>query len=150
MSTLAFIVIFGSTVLAFWLAITRPRTALYVVIFLAPWQGLDVDLGLRLTAFQIFLGPLVVATLLRFARKGMKKSIPPGASALILFMVFGVVWSLLQIPFLPVPEEQIIGGALRSPEARAITQIIMYLFTISPVFLVPFILCRSEELLVAV
>lgn len=144
MSTLALLVIAGLVGFAFWLAFTRPRAALYVVIFLAPWQGLDVDLGLRVTAFQIFLAPLVVVKLFNFYLEG---AIPPGGTTFALFMAFAILWSLSQV--LVLPEAQVIGGVLRSTEVRALIQIVMFLFTISPLFLVPLIFRRQEELMSA-
>lgn len=135
--------------LATWLAIKRPKTALYVVIFLAPWEGLDIDVGLRLTAYQIILAPLVVAALLRLAHYEQAKRTLLVPTAMALFVLFAVVSSLLRIPFLPVPLAEVTGGALRAPEARAVTQIAMFVFTISPVLIAPLILRRPEQLMVA-
>ena len=147
MSVLAFVVIFGFASLALWVALMKPKISLYMVIFLAPWQGLDIDIGLRLTAYQIFLAAVVIATFIRIANNKIKKSVLPGESALYFFILYGIVLSLIQMISLPIPDEQITGGLLRSPEFRAVIQIFMFLFTISPVFLVPWILRRPEELL---
>lgn len=129
---------------AFGLALTKPRAALYGVIFLAPWEGLDVDVGLRLSAYQVALAPLVLISLLRLGRRGAGRTVSLSTHVLTLFILYAIVRSLLQVPFLP--DAQVSGGVMRSPEVRAIIQIAMFLFVISPVFIVPLILKQPGEL----
>ena len=149
MSTSLIITLLILLSLATWLAFKRSTTALYVVIFLAPWEGLDIDVGLRLTAYQIFLAPLVLVMLLRLALRNSATHSPFVPNTLILFALFAALSSFLRIPFLPVPLVEVSGGALRGPEARAMIQIAMFVFVISPVLIAPFVLRRPEQLMVA-
>ena len=134
-------------VLATWLALARQRTALYCAFFFSAWGGLDMDIGVHLTAYQIFLAPLFIVTFFRsFIIRHSKIHITGGVS-LSIFMLFVIFWSLFQIPF--IPEQQVTGGIFRTPEIRSITQIVMFIFSVSPVILVPLILRNRNELIVA-
>jgi len=117
----------------FWLSFQRARLVLYAVVFLAPWQGLDVDVGLRITAYLAILAPLAVVTLLWVLERGALASQSTRASEyFFLFIAYAVIWSLFQLPFLPHAE--VAGGELRSPRLRAVMQIPMFLLTTSPAF----------------
>ena len=69
-----------------WLSVVNPRAALLTAIFLIPWGGLDVDVGLRITALQLALAPLCLVTLLRTTQPGWT---PPriAAGGLLLAMI---------------------------------------------------------------
>jgi len=132
----------------FWLSFQRARLVLYAVVFLAPWQGLDVDVGLRITAYLAILAPLAVVTLLWVLERGALASQSTRASEyFFLFIAYAVIWSLFQLPFLPHAE--VAGGELRSPRLRAVMQIPMFLLTISPALLVPHLLRQPFQLVTA-
>lgn len=121
-----------------WLALVDRQWALYLVVFLAPWHGLDLDVGLRVTAYQIALIPLILVTVSHMAVRGWKKYSSPGYIFLATFVVYAISRSLLAVPFLPAAD--ISGGFFRGPEVRAISQIVMFCFSLSPIFLLPDIL----------
>ena len=129
------------------MAVMRPRQALYLSVFLAPWHGVDLDFGLRLTVFQVFIFPLIVITVLRASYKGIRKSVYAGLVPLLYMVLYGALWSLVQIPFLP--ETQVIGGTFRTPVARAVIQIAMFIFMIAPLLVVPQILRSRNEIITA-
>lgn len=142
----AFALIFALAVISFWLSLQRPRLILYTAVFLVPWQGLDVDVGLRITAYLIVFTPLAVVTLLRVLEKGtLAFPLTRAYGYFLLFAVYAVVWSLFQLPFLPHAE--VAGGEFRSPVFRAVMQIPMFLVSISPVFLVPQLLRHPTQLI---
>lgn len=142
----AFALIFALAVISFWLSLQRPRLILYTAVFLAPWQGLDVDVGLRITAYLVVFTPLAVVTLLRVLEKGtLAFPLTRAYGYFLLFAVYAVVWSLFQLPFLPHAE--VAGGEFRSPVFRAVMQIPMFLVSISPVFLVPQLLRHPTQLI---
>ena len=126
-----------------FLSIRNPWRALLWSFALLPWFGLDMDIGLRITAFQLFVLPLVASYILR----GLPGLVPLGRMALPLvwFLTYAVLVSLAILPFLPEPE--IAGGALRSPTGRAVTQLIMLFFTVAPLF-VAARLCRHPDSLI--
>ncbi|MEY2884041.1 MAG: hypothetical protein RL490_1765 [Pseudomonadota bacterium] len=114
-------------------AARNPRAALLIVVFMAPWGGLDVDVGLRVTAYQVALAPLCLVMLLRSTQPGWS---PPrlAVGALFLAMIaHGVVWSLLQTAYIPIIRAG--DSPLRGPVIRAVIQIPLYLFNFSPVVL---------------
>jgi len=141
----ALALIFALTVISFWLSLQRPRLILYAAVFLAPWQGLDVDVGLRITAHLAVFTPLAVVTLLRVLEKGaLAFPLTRASGYFVLFAAYAVIWSLFQLPFLPHAE--VAGGELRSPVLRAAMQIPMFLVSISPTFLVPQLLRQPSQL----
>lgn len=125
----------------------RPRAVAYLVIFLAPWQGLSVDIGLSVSAFLVVLTACCVAMLLQEAVYRNVISNIPVTRSFIFFVMCAVLWSLVQIPFLP--DAEVVGGILRSPVYRALAQIFMFLLTISPVLVVPSVFSRENDLVVA-
>lgn len=129
------------------LAIISQKRALYAAIFLAPWEGLQADFGLHITLYQVVLAAIIIATLLRALYTGIYPSRLPGSLGLATFVFVAVVWSLAQLPFLP--ETQVAGGVMRGPLVRAVIQIGMFAFTLSPLFLIPAILKKPGELQVA-
>ena len=94
------------------LALRKPRAALFAAVFFIPWAGLDVDAGLRVTAYLVLITPLfVVSTLRGVLRRSKARKV--GLGVFWLVIAYAVVWSLVQVPFLP--ESAVAGGALRQP-----------------------------------
>lgn len=123
----------GFYLVAQWFALVRQKEALNLVVALSPWTGLEADIGLRVTAFQIALVALLVSTFVRKPR-GAGPAAGDASSPFLFFVGFAVCWSLSRIPFLP--DVEVGGGLLRSPELRAFSQLLMFLLTVSPVIAV--------------
>ena len=124
--------------------LSNPRFVLYTVVFLAPWMGLDMDIGLRITAYRVALAALVVVLFLLLANRRNKISfiiIKPNPWFWV-FIFYAVCLSLLQIIWLQTIEVE--GGALRSGQMRSIFQIIMFGLTISPILLIPYLVHKQE------
>ncbi len=132
-------VLFGMAIVLGW---NDSRRLLGLAVFFAPWSGLDADVGLRVTAYLI----VTVALLLLAMARAMRVRIRHLYLPLGLWLVIGyaVVWSLVQIHFLP--QVYVEGGFLRSPELRVVAQIGMFLITLSPIFVVPFTVRSYEDL----
>jgi hypothetical protein len=126
-----------AAILAFW----RPQTALRAMVFLLPWQGLDSDIGLRVTAAQLFLAPLAIRAIAE-VMAGRATILQRYAIPLVPFVIYSVLISIAQFPFLP--SAYVEGGALRSPEARALIQIAVFILTLTPALIVP-VYCRAME-----
>lgn len=140
----AILVVIVVLLLSFWIGVKNPKKVLYAAVFMAPWQGVDVDVGLRVTGFLVLISGLVGAVLALNIRRRMKKT-PIEKTGLILGILFyATVWSIAQIPFLE--SRELAGGVLRSAELRAISQILMFWLTVSPIFLVPAIIKNIEDL----
>jgi hypothetical protein len=122
---------------AFVLASRSLKNSLYAVVFLAPWYGLDLDIGLRITIFQIFMIPLFLKTFQRIISQKITKP-------LLIFLFYCIVWSLGQFLFLP--DLEVSGGSLRSPELRSFVQIFMLLLTIAPFIAAQKIIKTRREL----
>ncbi len=130
-----------------WLSVVNPRAAYMVVVFFLPWGGLVVDVGLWVSMWQAALAPLIIVTFLRAAQPGW---VPPRIShfgLLMILVLHAIIWSLLQIGIIPVLSVE--GGALRGPTARAIAQIIVYLFSLSPAIIGALLLRTTADVLQA-
>ncbi len=127
------------------LVVLNPRRSLLVAVWLIPWTGLYVDIGLQVSAYQLVLAPLLLVTILRLAQPGLRPLPVAAGGLLALFLLYVVIASLLQIGYLP--GLRIEGGGLRGPTARAAVQIIMFLFGISPALLVPVILRTGTDII---
>ncbi len=136
-------IVLGLLAFSAFLAIRAPFRALVAAVFFAPWAGFDVDVGLRVTAYLIFLAPLVGVFLLSVIKGRHAREALGSLGLLWLVIVYAVLWSLAQIPFLP--EAAVAGGALRSPELRAVVQIVMFFIMIAPVFLVPWLVRNLDQ-----
>jgi hypothetical protein len=134
MNPLGLILILGFVVASFWGAATRPRFALLAMVFLAPWGGLYADFGLWINAYQIVLLALLICTLGRSLTPGWQPNKVAGLSFFLAFLLFAVLDSLVQLARLPDPALNV--SALRGPTARAVIQMFMFTFTISPAILV--------------
>lgn len=129
---------------ATWLAAVNPRWAMLLVIFLMPWVGLVIDVGLRVLAWQLVLAPLCLMTLLRLCQPGWNPPRLAGGTLLAALALYAVCLSLWQLGFLPGVGNT--GGALRGPAARAVVQIVFYLFALSLAVLVPWLLNGIDDL----
>lgn len=126
------------------LTAVRPRAGMLTTLFFAPWSGLDVDLGIRITVYQVALAAVCLVTLARSLEPGWRVARPPVFGLLLAFVVYGVVWSMVQIAF--VPKLAVGDSVLRGPEVRATIQVVLFLFALAPVLLVPWWLPRLEDL----
>ena len=140
MSLFGLVVLLGYASAAFWLAATRPERALLAAVFLMPWGGLYVDIGLWVNAYQIMLFALCVTCFLRSIHSDWRPGPIAGSSMLALFLLFAIVASLVQIGAIPMVSINASSGVLRGPWARAIIQIFMFSFTLSPALLVPMLI----------
>ncbi len=120
------------------LALRQPRAVLLLALFVAGWGGLDVDVGLRLTGYQLAMAPLCLAVALRLAWPGFAARGLAIGPLFVALLLYSVVVSAFQIGFLPAVT--IDNSALRGPVARAIIQILLFLFVLAPVVLVPLLM----------
>ncbi len=127
-------------------AIANARVALLVTIFLVPWSGLDVDVGLRITAYQVSLAALLAVTLVRLTQPGLAPQRIAAGTLFAAFLLYAVVWSLLQIGFLP--QVEVITVGLRGPLVRAGIQILLFIFAVTPVVLIPMYVRQRDDILV--
>ncbi len=126
------------------LALYNPRAALLTGLFLASWSGADVDLGLRVTAHQLVMAPLVIAMALRLAYPGLAIRAPAVGGLFIVFILYAITNSAFQIAFLP--QVTIDNSVLRGPQARAVIQIVLFVFALSPVVLVPILFPSPQDM----
>lgn len=141
---MAFAFIFLFLAGAVLLAALDLRRALLFSVFLLPFTGLDVDVGLRITLYQVAMLAVVLVCLLRLAQPGFA---PPPLAAGWLFaalVLWAVTWSLLQLGYIPQPK--VGDSALRGPSARAVIQILLFIFAISPVVVTPMVLDRLDDI----
>jgi O-antigen ligase len=120
------------------MAYSCPRKLVLVCVFLAPWHGLDVDFGLRVTAFQVYLLALAIVTSLVAAGSSVRFRVIASALPLIVFLSYSILISLATAPYLP--EGSVLGGWGRQPGVRSFLQVLILLLIVSPVFIVPAIL----------
>ncbi|OQW92619.1 MAG: hypothetical protein BWK78_01160 [Thiotrichaceae bacterium IS1] len=139
-------VILTLAVILLWLSFTKPKVTLLLAIFLTPWT-IDFDVGLRVTVFQIVLVALLVTLFLKTNISRSSKANTPIRPIFIIFMVYAVFWSIVQIPFLP--EAQVTGGGWRSPVYRALFQIPQFFLTLLPIFVVPRLFHSQRDLISA-
>lgn len=142
---MASIVVVIALVLGFFYGAKNPRRLLLAAIFLSPWAGLEVDIGLRVTAYLICIVPLFFLFLMRISLSSGNPGLLRLHNTFLLIIAFAIIWSVAQIPFLP--DADVSGGLLRSPQFRAIVQIIMFLVMISPVFLVPWLVRDQADII---
>lgn len=126
------------------LAVVDLRRALLFSVFLLPFTGLDVDVGLRITLYQVAMLAVVLVCILRLTRPGFAP--PPLAAGWLfgIFLLWAVIWSLLQLGYIPQPK--VGDSVLRSPSARAVIQIMLFIFAISPVIITPMALDRIDDI----
>jgi hypothetical protein len=127
------------------LAVYQPRTALLVGLFLGGWGGLDVDLGLRLTAYQLVMAPLCLVCLVRLLYPGQAPKALHLGWPFAAMLLYALINSAFQVASLP--EVSIDNSVLRSPGVRAVIQILLFLFSLSPVVLVPWLFDKPGDVL---
>lgn len=141
---IAALIIAGLFAGSLWAAIVDPRRVALATVFLAPWGGLDVDIGLRVTAYQVVLGALCVSVAVRSTMPGWRTAPVPGFGLLLVFALWSICWSLLQIGF--VPQLRVGDSLLRGPEARAVIQIALFVFGLAPIVLLAWLLPGRNDL----
>jgi hypothetical protein len=141
----AALVIVAVLMAAFVLALYSPRAALLTGLFFGNWGGLDVDLGLRLTAYQLVLAPLCVVSLVRLLYPGQVPRALHLGWPFVAMLLYVVINSAFQVAGLP--GVAINNSIFRTPEVRATIQIVLYLFSVSPVVLVPWLFRGTEDAL---
>lgn len=141
---MAFAVVLIVLVIAGALAFASPRGALQVAVFFAPWTGLGVDVGLSVTAYLVFMAPLAVTVIVRALLKRSGQRFLSSLGIFWLVVAYAVLWSLVQVPFLP--EQDVAGGLWRAPGFRAITQILRFFIALSPILVVPLVLREREDI----
>lgn len=135
----------GSLALLFaMLGYWRPVLMFYIAAFVAPWQDLMVDVGLRLTLYTLAMVGFIVA-MLRHGW-GRWRSVLSARVwwPLAALLSWAVVWSLSQVP--TAANVQISGGVLRSPAIRPLVQAASFALMVFPVIVAPFVLSRREQL----
>jgi hypothetical protein len=147
MNALGAALVMSFTGFSFWLAFSDPRRCLLMMVFLMPWGGLYADPGLIISAYQIALFALLVCTIFRSLFPGWRP--PPIAAARFLaaFVVFAILTSVIQISVIPQLELKADSGVLRGPTPRAIIQLFMFAFTLSPVVLVAWGVRTGDDVL---
>lgn len=125
------------------LAITNARAALLVGLFLTSWTGVDVDIGLRVTAYQLVMAPLVIVMALRIAHPGLPARPIAVGGLFAVFVLYAISNSAFQIAGLP--DLAINNSLLRGPQVRAIIQIILFIFALAPIILVPVLFKSADD-----
>lgn len=142
---MALLAVFLMFVIVAAIAVANMRAALMLTVFLLPWSGLDVDVGLRVTAFQVSLGALLTVSLVRLTQPGLAPPRVAGGGLLTALVLYAIVWSLVQIGFLP--QVEVITMGLRSPLVRACIQILLFVFGMTLVVLMPMLITRRDDVL---
>ena len=131
---IAFAVCAALALLAVAFSYERPRQGVLVCAFLAPWSGLDVDLGLRVTAYQLALAGCICGVVVRGGRQGRQRATAVPLP-MWLYLAYSVGITLAMIPFLP--DLDVVGGAMRSQYLRPIAQMAVTALVMSPLLLIP-------------
>jgi len=127
-------------------AIRSPRSGLFVAVFLAPWMGLDADLGLRVTGYRLAVVALVIALGIRMVEvKRAKRSIQNNNHFLTAFIAYAFFLSVFQMFLLPTVSLD--SGLLRSGLLRPIAQIFMFALMIASIFIIPRIVQKHEDII---
>jgi hypothetical protein len=130
-------------VFAALLGLRDPKKLAFLLAALAPWQGLDIDLGLRVTAYRVVAAAFLLVVLPRYAMTGHGRRRSVATTTLALFFLYAVLWTLGQIPFLPDADTS--GGSLRGPGLRAAFQCVMLLIDLGPALLLPAVLRTADD-----
>ncbi len=123
----------------------RPVWAFYASVFFAPWQELMVDAGLRLTFFTLSLLGLLSAVYAQSYKVLQITYSDRLYRPLLVFLVWALLISLVQIIFLP--EAQVSGGVMRNGSLRPLVQLLSFVLMLIPLFTAPFLLTITENLL---
>jgi hypothetical protein len=132
----------------FLLSLRRPWAGVLVCVALLPWSGVEVDPGIRLTAYRLVLFGWIAALAVRGLSRMRRRTPTSGEGRLslwgIAFLAYATVWSLVQLAF--VPTSDVAGSALRAvPQFRSIGQIAWFLLRFAPLLLLPAVLSRMEQ-----
>lgn len=141
---MTFLFVLTALALSALIALRWPKTALLAAVFFIPWAGLDVDIGLRVTAYLVFIIPIFTIVLLRMSGSHGWRNGFSSLGVLNLLILYAIIWSLAQIPFLP--EASVAGGGMRQPAIRSAVQIVMFLITLSPLLVVPALIRNAPDL----
>lgn len=125
------------------LAVRSPQTALLAALCLASYTGVDVDVGLRVTGYQLVMAPLIIVMALRLAHPGFSARPLATGTLFLAFALYAVANSAFQIAGLP--DAAIANSALKGPQVRAIIQIMLFVFALAPIILVPMLFTRAED-----
>ncbi len=136
-------VLLGLFLIMLALAVINPRAALLTALFFASWIGLELDIGLRVVFHQLVMAPVVIVMLLRLAHPGLAPRRIAVGSLFIVFALYAVCNSAIGIALLPDVEIQ--NSVLRGPQARAIIQILLFVFSLAPIILVPLLLHEKDD-----
>jgi hypothetical protein len=136
-------VVAALVLVALVVALRYPKRLLYVTIALVPWQGLDFEMGLRLTAARVVLGLLCVVCVAALLTHRVPRGSFPVSGATIALALYAVLLTLMRIPFLP--EASVAGGSLRGPAARSLVQCVYFLAVFGGGILVAPLYLREEE-----
>ncbi|MGL4542719.1 MAG: hypothetical protein ACRCUI_09440 [Polymorphobacter sp.] len=146
MSAVGLLIVLVFVAGAFWLAATDPWRAILAAVVLAPWGGLYINVGLWLNAYQIMVLALLVMTFLRSLYSDWRPPHVPASGFLIALWLWAILASLVQIGVIPDLAIKASDGPLRGPGVRAVIQMFMFTFTISPALLVAWHIRRSEQI----
>ena len=113
-----------------YVALKDPYLILLLSLVAIPWQGIDVDVGLRVTLYLVLFLPLVVFYgFSSFSRAGTKVRIVQ------IIFIYSLILGIMMLPFLP--NSLVPGGESRQPISRAISQMFIFYVLISPIFIIP-------------
>jgi hypothetical protein len=140
---IALVFCLGLIVLSAVLAMHRPKSAVLLCIGALPWQGIEADVGLRLTAYQLVTCGFLVGLCL--AKRSVSVH-PRGRRfcGLDLYLILAVGLTLVGAGFAPPIE--VLGGPLRAHGVRPLLQLVSFAITISPLFYVAILNCSPTDL----
>jgi hypothetical protein len=143
---LAIVIIVSLGIIFFSSALKSRFSVVVWMVFFSAWYGVDVDVGLRVTAFLLVTVALSAVTIIYYIKGQLTSSSVAGRGLLLLFIFWSVLSTLVQLPFLP--EATVEGGWLRSPVPRGISQLVMLILTIAPAFIIPMAVRNYEQLVI--
>src|SRR5690606_19155158 len=120
----------------------NPRNAFFILVFLSPWNGLDFDVGLRIEFFRIISFTLLIYIFLVSAINKNDQRIYN--KYFIFFITYAIINSIIHLIFLPVSDLNL--PLLRSGHLRAVSQIVMFLIQLTPVFAAVLFLKDIEDI----
>ena len=126
-----------------WICIRNPKRGFLWAIFLLPWFGLEIDVGVGITPYQVMIMCLVIS--IPLFNRGFKLRTENLSRALKVFIFYAVIWSAIQITILPESTEVIRGGLFRS-SLRPIAQIVVFLLVLVPILIAPRCMRDKEDI----
>lgn len=133
---------------AFLLSLRSPWVGGIACVALLPWSGIEVDPGIRLTAYRLVLFGWIGALAVRGIAESRRATRPTDGGRLYLwgigFLAYAVAWSLVQLPFVPTTD---VGGSLLRavPQLRSIGQVGWFLLRFAPLLILPAVLSRMGQ-----